>query len=127
VDRVSLAKGLLTGATNVSCEECNGGSSKLGKGAVDGSNQRELCGWMSEGATESSKSNKGKKSTQITGGNNTVGDAVAQPAGDQDTVDDVDNTVRGAMLRATTVFPLILVGKRVTAKLSPLRASRNLP
>jgi hypothetical protein len=45
---------------------------------------------------KSGNTNKGEKSAQVAVGNNTISDAVANPAGDQDTINHVGNTVGSA-------------------------------
>jgi hypothetical protein len=76
-------------------EEGEDRSFKLGKGAVGGSDQGELSR-STKDSIESSKDHKRKESAQVMVLSHTVGDAVTHPARDQDTVNDVGNTIRGA-------------------------------
>jgi hypothetical protein len=78
---------------------------KLGKGAVDRSNQSELSRF-NEGITESGNANKGKKSAQVTVRNNTVGDAVAH-LGIKTPGSRWQHRSRLQQLRAMISFPLI--------------------
>jgi hypothetical protein len=77
----------------ISEEKPEGSYRTLGEGIVGGSDQGDLSR-ASKCVAEISTNNKGKKSAQVAVAHNTVRDAVTDPAGEQDTINYVGNTVR---------------------------------
>jgi hypothetical protein len=87
----------------VADERVDGCRWELGKGVV---------GWRNQGRpsragksiAELSNLDKEKESAQVAGSDNAIGDTVENPTGHQDTIDNVDDTVRDIVISAKDLF-----------------------